>query len=233
MTGARKNLCSCCVSVVHVYFSSLPCTCYSGPDLGVMETWRLAIGAACEPEYKQTWWMRIVLAKKWNNTCGAHTHSHVWKCPKMLKNKNASKWSLVPPRDRDRQIFPIASPRGLTHKFTKLNAATPHQSSAQTISCPELLTVSLAGGPQSYSTQRDFSIKRAHRGIDLAQGGGQTWPREGHAKHLQNKQTTGVTTNRRRGILGLKWCVKKKRGVPWCGRVTRSVAGGWNLIQQV
>lgn len=51
----------------------------------------------------------------------------------------------------------------------QLKYSFPSQSLALTISCPELLTVSLAAGPQSYSTQRDFTIKKAQRGKDLAQ----------------------------------------------------------------
>lgn len=64
---------------------------------------------------------------------------------------------------RPLKSLPIVSPYSLAEHIRLREGATPRQSSAQTISHPELLTISLAGGPQSYSTPWDFSIKRAHR----------------------------------------------------------------------
>lgn len=69
MTSAKNSPQSCCVSNVHVYFSSLLYTCCSGRNLGVTETrrstlpffrpgvaetWLSAGGAACGTECKQT-----------------------------------------------------------------------------------------------------------------------------------------------------------------------------------
>lgn len=169
--------------------------------------------------------MRIELAKKLKQ-CTWCTQTHM--CENALKCENtriSNKWSLVPPKDRDRQIFPMVSPHGLTHKFS-LNAANPRQSSAQTISCPELLTVSLAGGPQSYSTQRDFSIKRSHggnrSGSGLRSNLGKRRTRKTFAKQTDHRSDYKQTPRHS----WIEVMCKKEPGVPWCGRVTRSVAGG-------
>lgn len=53
--------------------------------------------------------------------------------------------------------------------YFQLKCSIPLQSLEQTISYPELLTLSLAGERQSCSSQGDFTIKKAQRGIDLAQ----------------------------------------------------------------
>lgn len=78
----------------------------------------------------------------------------------------------IPSRDQS-----IRSPHGLTYTI-QLTYSIPPRSWARTISCPELLTVSLVGGTQSYSTQKDFSIRKAQRGIDRGSDEGQTWPTE-------------------------------------------------------
>lgn len=73
--------------------------------------------------------MRIVLAKKIETMHVVHTHTHTHTCEnalKCVKYENASEWSLVPPKEGDRQIFAFVSPRGLTYKFS-LNAANPRQ----------------------------------------------------------------------------------------------------------
>lgn len=70
------------------------------------------------------------------------------------------------------------------------------QSAAQTLSALELLTVSLTGGPQSYSTRRRLYTKEGSKAKGSGSGQGQTCDR-GH-KLQKNKQTKAVTTNRRK-----------------------------------
>lgn len=116
-----------------------------------------------------------------------------------------------------------------------LKYSIPFQSLAQTISCPELLTVSLAGGLQSYSTWGDFTLRRLR--------GEQTWlswrSKEGNkGHHLQNKQSTEVTTNshKDRAWVENSYGGKKKKRKKWCellGVLPQVQTTECNLIREV
>lgn len=99
---------------------------------------------------KSSKWALILNKQDVEETCTKADQRH-----RTERNKEVSR--DIPSRDQSNP--PVKACHGLTYKFSSYIHHIPPRSSPQTISCPELLTVSLAGAPQSYSALEDFTIR--------------------------------------------------------------------------